>query len=145
MIAIPKGGKKAKKPSLARLKNTLDGYFSQWVRRYHSKDGYCSCVSCGTSKRWQDVDAGHWISRVHLATRFHPLNVFPQCKRCNGFLGGNYPAYSLWMFDNVGIHMMQDLQEMKNNPVKYSRSDYETMISDTKAKLQALDEERLAA
>ena len=145
MIAIPKGKKKSKQRKLSAFKADLDALFSHWVRRTHSVNGYCTCVSCGVVKPWKEVDAGHWVSRVHLSTRWHPLNVFPQCKRCNGFLGGNYPAYSLWMFDNVGLTMMQDLQEMKNNSVKYSRSDYESMIESTKEKLATLEDERLAA
>ncbi len=140
MIAIPKGKKKAKQRKLSALKTELDGLFSHWVRRTNSVNGYCTCVSCGAVKPWQEVDAGHWVSRVHLSTRWHPLNVWPQCKRCNGFLGGNYPAYSLWMFENVGLTMMQDLQEMKKQSLKISRVGYEERIEEVKAKLAELDE-----
>ena len=68
----------------------LDKIFSIWIR---SKDadhtGQVDCYTCGVSKSWKyETDAGHFQSRGKYATRCEPLNVKPQCKRCNGFRGG---------------------------------------------------------
>jgi hypothetical protein len=145
MIAIPKGQKKAKKPTLARLKKEMDAVFSEWIRRKDAINGLATCVTCGTRKPWKEMQAGHFISRVHLAVRWDEQNVHVQDARCNIFLSGNYVEYAIYMVENYGYSAVQDLNEQKHRSVKYSRSDYETMISDTKAKLQALDEERMAA
>ncbi len=29
------------------------------------------------------MDAGHFMSRRYFNTRWHPVNVWPQCKECN--------------------------------------------------------------
>ena len=68
----------------------LDKIFSIWIR---SKDadhaGMVDCFTCGVSKSWKyEIDAGHFQSRGKYATRWNEQNVFPQCKRCNGFRGG---------------------------------------------------------
>ena len=47
------------------------------------------CFTCGVTKSWKyEIDAGHFQSRGKYATRWDEQNVKPQCKRCNGFRGG---------------------------------------------------------
>jgi hypothetical protein len=72
------------------LVKKLDKIFSIWVR---SKDadhaGMVDCFTCGVTKNWKyEIDAGHFQSRGKYATRWDEQNVKPQCKRCNGFRGG---------------------------------------------------------
>ena len=68
----------------------LDKVFSLWVRMKDADHtGQVNCFTCGISKDWKyEMDAGHFQSRGKYATRWHELNVMPQCKRCNGFRGG---------------------------------------------------------
>ena len=72
------------------LVKRLDKIFSIWIR---SKDadhaGMVDCFTCGVTKNWKyEIDAGHFQSRGKYATRWNEQNVKPQCKRCNGFRGG---------------------------------------------------------
>ena len=72
------------------LVKKLDKIFSIWIR---SKDadhaGMVDCFTCGVTKNWKyEIDAGHFQSRGKYATRWNEQNVKPQCKRCNGFRGG---------------------------------------------------------
>ncbi len=72
------------------LVKKLDKIFSIWIR---SKDadhaGMVDCFTCGVTKNWKyEIDAGHFQSRGKYATRWDEQNVKPQCKRCNGFRGG---------------------------------------------------------
>ena len=129
-----------KPKTLASLKRKLDALHSEWVRRKDAKGGLVACVTCGTVKRWQEQQCGHYISRVFLAVRFHSLNTSVQCPRCNIFLKGNYPAYGLHLVRKHGPDILETLDVLKHKPIKFSRSDYETMISDTKAKLAGLEE-----
>ena len=74
----------------------LDKVFSIWVR---SKDadhaGMVDCFTCGVTKSWKyEIDAGHFQSRGKYATRWDEQNVKPQCKRCNGFRGGEQYLFS---------------------------------------------------
>ena len=56
----------------------FDKLFSRWVRLSHAdSNGYCECITCGRSYKWNDIDAGHFVSRRHLALRFDSRNVFP--------------------------------------------------------------------
>lgn len=43
------------------------------------------CWTCGETKHWKQVDAGHYISRRHKSVRWDLRNIRPQCKICNGF------------------------------------------------------------
>lgn len=58
------------------------------------------CVTCG---KWcpcfgkGSIQGGHFIPRGCRITRWEFNNVYPQCDRCNGFLGGNYIMYSRFM------------------------------------------------
>lgn len=45
--------------------------------------GYCRCFTCGVSKHWKQIDAGHWLSRGKKPTKYHRQNIRVQCKRCN--------------------------------------------------------------
>jgi hypothetical protein len=146
MISIPKGQKKAKKPTLAALKAKMDKVWSEWVRRKDARGGLATCVTCSAVAPWKNMQCGHFVSRVHLATRFLEQNTAVQCYSCNVLRSGNYVEYAVWMEANWGWQTIRDLRDLKHTTVKYSRSDYETMIEETKAKLQALDsDERLAA
>ena len=58
------------------------------------------CVTCGKvcpcfGKNC--IQGGHFIPRGCRCTRWVEGNVYPQCNRCNGFLGGNYIIYSRYM------------------------------------------------
>lgn len=139
MIAIPKGSKRAKKPTLASLKKKLDAVFSEWIRRKDAINGLAKCVTCGKQARWQEMQCGHFISRTHLATRFSPTNCAVQCVMCNVFKHGNYIEYVVWMVENYGYSVIEDLREEKHRQVKYSRSDYEAMITEYREKLSTLD------
>jgi|TARA_R110002020_G_scaffold34108_7_gene104129 NAD-dependent SIR2 family protein deacetylase len=67
----------------------LDRVFSEYVRVKHSDgNGYCSCITCDKKFHYKNIDAGHFVSRRHILTRYDEMNVFPQCKYCNRFLNG---------------------------------------------------------
>tara|TARA_R110002051_G_C8769409_1_gene503373 strand:+ start:36938 stop:37588 length:651 start_codon:yes stop_codon:yes gene_type:complete len=66
-----------------------DTYFSRFIRLKHSKNGFCTCYTCGTLKEIKNVDNGHFEKRGNQATRYHENNCRPQCKTCNGNTSGN--------------------------------------------------------
>ena len=140
MIAIPKGQKKAKKPTLAKLKKDLDGLWSQYIRRKDAVGGIAQCVTCGVQKPWKEQQCGHFVSRVHLSTRWLEQNTAVQCYSCNVLRGGNYIEYAVWMEANWGFQAIRDLRELKHTNLKISRSGYEERIEEVKALLAELDE-----
>ena len=79
----------AKKNTVAKLKKELDKVFSQYIRLVNADHrGYCICFTCGVEKHWKEIQAGHFMSRKHNATRWHLDNVKPQCVKCNMFNQG---------------------------------------------------------
>jgi len=53
----------------SRWKKEADKVFSRYIRRkYADKNGNVSCITCGVTKHWKEMDCGHYISRNHLST-----------------------------------------------------------------------------
>jgi hypothetical protein len=66
----------------------LDRAFSKMIRE---RDGIAGCISCGAAIH----EAGHFIRREAMSTRWNPVNVNGQCIRCNHFLSGNLFEYAI--------------------------------------------------
>jgi hypothetical protein len=131
--------KKAKKPSFASLKKKLDQVFSQYVRyKAAGPQGFACCVSCGAVKMWKELQCGHYVSRIYLATRWHEKNCAPQCGACNVLRRGNYAEYTAYMLRKYGAEVIDELIALKRKPVKLTAADLEEMISTYKQKLEAL-------
>lgn len=65
----------------------LDGIFSEVIRRKHADyRGMVSCVTCWKMFHWKVIQAGHFIDRQYLLTRYDETNVFPQCSDDNCFM-----------------------------------------------------------
>ncbi|MEE9118755.1 MAG: recombination protein NinG, partial [Calditrichia bacterium] len=88
-----------KTKTLGRLKKDLWKLFSLYIRKKYADDnGYVSCVTCGLTKHYTQMQAGHFIPRAQgNATYFEETNVHPQDYRCNINLGGNGPEYYAFM------------------------------------------------
>ena len=129
-----------KAKSYATLKRKLDKVFSEWVRRGPGNVTSRACVSCGRIDFWQRLHAGHFVSRVRLATRWDPENVHCQCSRCNIFLRGNAVGYARFLERKYGPKIFATLDERSRRPVKYRRGDLQAMIEEYQAKLDAMDD-----
>lgn len=82
---------KNKKPpsDLRKQIHKLDKIFSEFIRlRDANPQGLCFCITCNRPFHWRDGDAGHYVQRDRLATRFDERNVNAQCKYCNRFRSG---------------------------------------------------------
>lgn len=113
-----------------KLKEKLDKIFSEYTRRRYADDnGYVSCVTCGVTRIWNDhMDAGHYISRGILATRWDERNVHPQCKGCNSFGKGRMDEYALYLQQVYGFDVLQELNQLKHTITKLYIPDYEHLI-----------------
>ena len=79
-----------KKLTRSKIVKKLDNIFSQYIRLSNSKNGNCTCVTCGKVGDWKNggMQAGHFMSRKHYSTRWDERNVKPQCAGCNVFRYG---------------------------------------------------------
>lgn len=137
-----KARKKARRPkkprqrTYASLKTLLDRVFSEWVRK---RDFGKGCISCGMLHSNNGYQAGHYISRVHLSTRWDERNVNAQCMPCNVWRRGNAAEYTLGLQAKYGPDIIKELVDLKHQTVKFSRGDLEEKISSYKARLESLN------
>src|SRR5688500_14823181 len=69
--------------------------FSEYIRlRDANADGYCVCITSGRLIHWKDCDAGHFISRRHMATKYDEQNVHAQRRFDNRFAAGEQFVYA---------------------------------------------------
>lgn len=81
--------------SRQNLIEDIDAFCSLIVRIKHSdKEGNCACFTCDDVYPYKKIQAGHFISRSHMATRFDTkFNIQPQCVNCNCIKHGNLEIY----------------------------------------------------
>lgn len=112
-----KVAKRSKLPHVAStssLEKKLDTLFSLYIRkRYATPDGMVRCVTCGKYDHWKETDAGHYISRQYLSTRYDERNVHVQCKSCNRFHEGRKDEYTLFLLKTYGVGILEELNRDK--------------------------------
>lgn len=86
-----------KKPSRKTLVKKLDTIFSIYIRRRYAKNDISECVTCGKRDHWKKMQAGHFMSRKHYATRWDEENVQVQCSSCNVFRSGEQYLFSKYL------------------------------------------------
>ena len=79
-----------KKKPFSKMVASLDRIFSKYIRlRDSDRNGICRCITCNRPFHWKDGDAGHFLTREKMATRWNEQNVHAQCIQCNRFKAGN--------------------------------------------------------
>lgn len=69
--------------------------FSVFIRlRDADSNGYCRCITSGKLVHWSECDAGHFISRRHMATKYDEQNVHAQGRGDNRFRSGEQLIYA---------------------------------------------------
>jgi len=117
-------------------KNKIDKVFHEYIRRRDADNntGNCECVSCGKTIHFSDSDAGHFISRKYLITRYDERNVHAQCRRCNRFEYGRQFEYSI----ALGQELSQELLQTSRSMVKYTDADWQEIFEEFKDKLNEI-------
>ena len=125
----------AKKKSAAKLRKEVDKWFSLWVRISNSDEyGMCTCITCGARKHWKEIQAGHFMSRKHMATRWHSDNVKPQCVKCNMYSQGEQFRFA----QALGLKLANKMQKISVTSVKFTANELEYMVMDLKKKVKEL-------
>ena len=128
--------KKVKPKSVSKLKGEADTWFSRFVRLRDAYDmnseWWTDCVTCGVAKAVKEQQAGHFVSRGKLITRFHLKNVHAQCVGCNMFRQGEQYAHSKYIDARYGSGTADGLIVLSSQLVKMTRESYITIIYDCK-------------
>ena len=99
--------KRRSKNPKAKAKAEAWKEFSIFIRR---RDPLC--ITCQAST----TEAGHFIHNVSmLKLHFDPRNVHGQCARCNRWKHGNLAIYTLFMIDQYGRSVVNELNEIAKN------------------------------
>jgi len=114
-----------RKPSRKNLVVKLDKVFSEYVRRRYAVNDIAECVTCGKKDHWKNLQAGHFISRKHYATRWNEENVQVQCVKCNVYRYGEQYLFGLHLGQEVSERLLQESREI----VKFSDHDLEEKIN----------------
>ena len=126
------------KKSKSKLVKKLDSIFSKYIRLKHSKNGVCSCFTCGRKYEVKKIQAGHFMSRRHYSTRWDEDNVRPQCYGCN--IGNQGRAYEFGLnLNNEQEGKADELLIRSRELVKFSTGDIEMLIANYQEKLKRLE------
>lgn len=122
--------KRKKLPSLPRLKRKLWKLFSEYVRkRDANEEGIVKCFTCPKTGHWKEMQAGHYIPQsLSLVLVFDERNVHAQCGGCNLFKRGNMSVYAVELRKRYGENILEELQSLRKEGFRYTRSDYEDLI-----------------
>ena len=99
------------------LVKKADRLFSKYIRDKYAINGAASCITCGKVDAVSNMDAGHFIDRRWLGTRWHEKNVYPQCRHCNRFLDGNIDKFKEKLLYLHGEGILEELEEEKKKDV----------------------------
>lgn len=124
-----------KQKTIKQLKAKAWELFSLYIRYKYSKDGLCTCYTCGKKVSIKQAQAGHGISGRGNAILFDENIVRPQCLHCNVFLHGNYQIFVPKLIREIGQNMYEELERQSHLPVKRDRTYYEDLIEELKVKL----------
>jgi 5-methylcytosine-specific restriction endonuclease McrA len=117
-----------RKISRKGLIKKLDKLFSLYIRTRYAMDGMVRCVTCNTIKYTSEIDAGHFVSRRHYSTRWHPTNVQTQCKKCNNWGSGESYLFGKYLDKTHGVGTADELIKLSREITKFTDQDLKDMI-----------------
>lgn len=126
----------AKKKTLKYWKTKIDKPFHEYIRRSNvdNETGMGECISCDKPIHFSESDAGHFITRGALNTRWMEENVNLQCRKCNRFEYGRQFEYSL----KIGTELAEELLILSKQIYKRSEPEYQAVFEEFRDKLASL-------
>ena len=109
-----------KKPSVKVLKTRIDRLFSKMIRERDTVNGYARCCTCGEVKESKQIQAGHFMSRRYMNTRWYWKNVHAQCISCNMFEAGRQYEYGQFIDKTYGPGSAEEILKLSRKVVKFN-------------------------
>lgn len=137
---------KPKKPSVSALVKKLDRVFSEYIRLRDSRPfsyKMFRCISCGEIKPYDQADAGHFISRTHMSTRFDENNVHAECRFCNRFKADHMIGYQHNLIVKLGEQRYHLLLARGKETKKWSPWELELLIRHYTEEVKRMKDEKL--
>jgi len=123
------------KRSYKATKERAWNVFSEYIRKkYSDKNGIGTCITCGVTKPWKELQAGHaFASRCNNILFLEDI-VRPQCYSCNVRKGGMPDEYHAWVMEEYGEDRYYEILRLKHG------KDAEGNCVSTKFTIESLDE-----
>ena len=137
--------RKLEDKNISQLKKKADEWFSRYIRIRDADDnGYVRCITCDAIEIWKYVDAGHFVPRQHLGTRYNKKNVNGQCKKCNNkdWHQGEQYRHGKAIDVKYGEGTADLLNEVPRDNQKISRSEYMQIIQGYRTQARAIAEKK---
>ena len=120
-----KAVRKRKLKTRSEWMNDMQRVFNTFIRE---RDKELPCISCGTLKA-ETYDAGHYRTvGAHPELRFDENNVHKQCRKCNGYWGGNIIEYRKNLILKIGIDEVNRLERNDLPPLKLTTEEIQEQI-----------------
>lgn len=118
--------------------------FSVYIRlRDADGNGFCRCITTGRLVYWKDCDAGHFISRRHLATKYDERNVNAQSRGSNRFRSGDQFLYSVNVDKKWGKDTAIKLLAKSRQTKKFYDFEIKALEEHYKKEVERLKKEKL--
>ena len=113
---------------IPKLRDKVWTKFSQYIRLRDSKEGICTCCTCGTKDFITRMNAGHFQHGKNKETYFDERNVHAQCPRCNLYFNGALDSYTLFIIDKYGREVCDELIEKGRRQKIWKRQELEDLF-----------------
>ena len=117
--------KRKKRSAKAIAKDKAWDACSEYIRRKFAVDGYTTCVTCGVTKPWKEMQAGHYVDGRNNTVLFMEEIIYPQCFSCNMGKKGNKIKYTAFMMrKGYTMDELDTLDNLKFGIKKMSTNDF---------------------
>ena len=121
-----------KKPkTIPQLKKQALDLYSEFFKLKAFSEDRLHCFTCDSPLQLHSCNThlGHYLSRgAYPGLTFHPDNSRVQCFRCNVHLHGNTIEFRQRLIEEIGVYAVEELEGMRHNQIKWSRSELNDMI-----------------
>jgi hypothetical protein len=112
----------------SQLVNAADRCFSLYIRQRGSDGVGNHCFTCDVYLPIEDLQNGHFMARRYYATRWHPVNCWPQCNDCNSVKHGNLVIYEKKLRAKFGNEAIDELKQLARSGNKVTSAEIQGVI-----------------
>lgn len=100
-------------------------------------NGLIDCATCDTSQPHKLMQAGHFMSRRYMPTRYHATNVLPQCRACNMFAQGRQWLFGRKLDEMFGRGTAKRMYELSRSGKTVTETELNQMLDEYRKKNRA--------
>lgn len=128
--------------SVSSLEKKLDRIYSRFIRLRDTEAygfRYGKCISCGRVKPFDELDCGHFHSRIHRNTRYDEDNTHAECRYCNRMSADHLIKYQENLIKKIGQKRFDLLRVKASMSCKRTAFELELLIKEYEKKVKELE------